>query len=346
MSRIVLVRPIPLYEGQKVGASLKGYEQIGLTKASGTFDKKRIYSRKGKIDTGMLYKVPNDRYKPVPNPEFKSKKETPNVPEFIPKDPNEPEQIWKWEEMERKLGIKSTDPDYNVPISEEDLEKGHYSKSLAPNSRYFVHAVVRLENGTNKFDIDIPKKELETLILQGTHEVLPTLSMRNNPDYKEANYYFEDIEKEAEIKTTRNESKLRAFDEYSSASADMKRRYSNILGITKSNNPSDKVINSTLFEFIDTSEPNRKAFLRVADKYKVQPDYIMAQDEFIQAKQSGIIRKIDGKYYRMTSEGKPGQQIGVDEDTCIAFLCDIQNNEFRAELKEAVRAYQGITVNA
>jgi len=343
MTKIVLVRPVPLYEGQKVGATIQGYEKLGFTKAPGTFDKKRLYSRNGVLDTGMLYKVPNPEYKEVPNPEYKEGTKTPKM---IPVDPKIPKEIWKWEEMEMKLGIKSTDPDYNVSPNEEDLDRGHYSKSLAPSSRRWAHEVVRLEQGANKFDISIPKDELRVLLLKGTHEVLPTLSERNNPAYKEANFYFEDVEKEAEIKMSKNESKIKAVEEYSSASTDMKRRYSNILGITKSNHPSDKVINSTLFEYIDTSEPNRKAFLRLVDKYKTSPDYVIAHDEYIQAKQSGIIKKKDGKYYRMLPNDQVGMQVGVDDDTCIQFILDIQNNEFRAELKEAVQEYRSRTVNS
>lgn len=343
MSKIVLVRPIPLYEGQKVGATVKGYETLGLTKAPGTFDKKRLYAVKGVLDTGMLYKVPNPDYKEKENPEFKEGTKTPKM---IPEDPKIPKTIWKWEEMERKLGIKNTDPDYNVPPNEEDLTKDHFSKSLSPSSRRWNHQVVRLENGANKFDIHIPKDELQILILQGTHEVLPTLSEKGNPAYREANYYFEDVEKEAEIKMTKNESKIRAVEEYSSASTDMKRRYSSILGITKSSQPSDKVINSTLFEFIDSAEPNRKAFLRLVDKYKTSPEYIIAHDEYIQAKQSGVIKKKDGKYYKMLPNEQLGQQIGVDDESCIQFILDIQNNEFRAELKEAVQDYRSRTVNA
>lgn len=346
MSKIVLVRPIPLYEGQKVGAGLKGYEALGLTKAPNTFDKKRLYAKDGKLDTGMLYKVPNERYEPVENPKFKSVKETPKEPEFIPKDPKEPEMIWKWQEMERKLGIKETDPDYNVPPNEEDLSKNHFSKSLAPFSRRWNHHVVRLENGANKFDISVPKDELQVLVLQGTHEVLPTLSEKGNPAYKEANYFFEDVEKEAEIKMTKNESKIKAVEEYSSASTEMKRRYSNILGITKSSSPSDKVVNSTLFDYIDSSESNRKAFLRLVDRYKTSPEYIIAHDEYLQARQSGIIKKKDGKYYKVLPNDQIGQQIGVDDESCVQFLLDIQNNEFRAELKEAVQAYRSRTVNA
>ena len=346
MTKIVKVKTIPPFEGQKVGAVIEGYEKLGITRAPGTFDKKRVYLRNGKLDTGMLYKVPNERYKAIKNPDFKDKKETPNVPEFIPKDPKEPEMIWKWEEMERKLGIQSTDPDYNVPIGEEDIEKDYYSKSLSPNSRFFKFYGVKLKAGENKFDVDNLQDELRILILKGTHEVLPTLSMKNLPEYKGANFYIEDVEMEAENKLIKGESKLRAFEEYNASSFEMKKRFSNILGIIKSASPSEKVIKGALFEYIDTSEANRKAFLKVADKYKTQPDLIIAQDEFIQAKNTGIIRKIDGKYYRMNPDGKPGRQIGVDEDTSVQFILDIQNNEFRAELREAVRDYQGITVNA
>jgi len=87
MTKIVLVRPIPLYEGQKVGATIQGYEKLGFTKAPGTFDKKRLYSRNGVLDTGMLYKVPNPEYKEIPNPEYKEGTKTPKM---IPVDPKIP----------------------------------------------------------------------------------------------------------------------------------------------------------------------------------------------------------------------------------------------------------------
>jgi hypothetical protein len=343
MAKIVKVKSIPPFEGQKVGAVIEGYEKLGYTRAPGTFDTKKAYIRDGKLDTGMLYKVPNPLYEEVPNPNYK---EGSKEPKSIPKDPNIPSQIWKWEEMEMKLGIKKTDSSYNVSIGDEDVDRGFYSTSLSPNSRFFNYFSVRLKAGENKFDIENPKEELKLLVLKGTHEVLPTLSMRNLPEYKGANFYIEDIEMEAESKLTKGENKLRAFEEYSASSFEMKKRFANILGIIKSASPSDKVINGVLFEYIDTSEPNRKAFLRVVDKYKSQPDFIIAQDEFLQAKNAGIIRKIDGKYYKMSPDGRPGRQIGVDEDTSIQFILDIQNNEFRAELKEAVRDYKGITVNA
>lgn len=320
MPKIVLVRSLPPNEGQVIGG---GYEKSGLTKAPGTFSKKRIYRDfiTNKLDTGMLYKVPNPNYVPeeIPNPKYKSEEKTPNESKTVlnPAYKGEPKEIWKWEEMEQKL---------NYP-------KG----TLSPNSPFWQEFSIRLYTGTNKFDVENPMDELRVLVMKATKEVLPTLGMRNTAGWQNADFYIEDIEQEAELKMSINDSKIRATEEFVKLSTDMRRRFARILGIVKSSNPSDKVISAQLFDYIDSHEKNRKEFLNLVGKTQ---ENIIAHDEYLQAKECGLIKRVDGKYYRVLPDGKIGTQVGVDDSSCIQFILDIQNNEFRAELRDAINSYR------
>lgn len=317
MSRIILVRSLPPADGQTVGG---GYEKSGLSRAPGTFSKKRVSTNPetGVKDTGMLYEVDNPWYKEKSSDSFLSRK-----------------KIYKWEEMEKKLGIRTDDPDYNVPPNQENPTENFYSKSLAPNSRFWIYYRVKLEAGSNPFNMDNPKEELAILVLKATKEVLPTISMRGAKGYHRADFYIEDIEAEAELKMTQSESKIQATEEYTKLSTDMRRRIGRILGVIKSGNPSDKVVSAHLFDYIDSKEENRQAFLRVLSK---TPENILAHDEFLQAKETGVIQRKDGKFYRILPDGKLGRQLGADEQMCIQFLLEPENVEFRDELREAIKS--------
>lgn len=270
---IVKVKPIALQPGQIVGF---GYEKHGYTLAPGvTYRIRALYNRKtGKRDTGLEVMIPN--------PTFINKVKTPDVPE----------QILYRTLMEQKFSNRY---------------------DLSPESNFWDEFVVRLENKTNIFNIEIAEDELRVAIMRSSVDVMPSISEQSNPRYLGAKFVFDDPEIEAESKLYKQEIKRSAFKKFDSLTPTQLSKIYRILQIGETRGVSGKVVESKLLDFL---EANPKDFLAVANK---DSNLMLVESTVLEALDLNILRKKEGRIIKVSGE-KEGAVIGVDFNGAVNFL--------------------------
>lgn len=224
------------------------------------------------------------------------------------KDPRE--TILYREVMEKKLG-------------------GRYN--LAPESDFWEGFVVRLENKTNIFNMDIPEDELRVAVLKAGTEVLPSIVERTNRRYIGAKFVFDDPEVEAESKLYKQEVKRKAFKKFDEMNSSMKGKMARILQIMETANISDKVIDMRLFDFI---EANPKVFLDAANR---DLDLINAESLLYEALEYNVLRRKDGRVVKVSGD-KDGAIIGNDIPSAVNFLMLKSNTDIATMITNEIQA--------
>lgn len=235
----------------------------------------------------------------VANPFYTSKKET----------PDEKEQILLRTLLERQLK----------------------EKNLDPYSPYWESFRVALTNDDMQLDTDIPLQNLTYHFCIANPKVIK--SIKDLSKKPEAKWFVEDKELEAEEAIKEAEYIDQALTLYKDADITLKRIYARILGNSEvaDENTSEKLVNAYLLNFLKN---NPKDFL---NKLKMTPEELVAQSEILEAIEKGIIRKQDGVFTRITSDGSPGAVIGETIHIAIKFLLAPKNEPLRAGIIREVK---------
>lgn len=228
----------------------------------------------------------------VPNPKFVSKKETPDT---------KPEILLR-------------------TLLEEELRE----KNLDPYSPFWDNFRIPLTNENLRLDLSIPLQKLTYYFCIAQPKIAASLKeVHKKPDAK---WYVEDLEIEADEAIKEASYIENALTLYNESDITKKRRMARILGNSEvaDENTSEKLVNAYLLNFLK-NDP--KAF---TSRLSASPEELTVQAEILEAIEKGIIRKQDGVFTRITSDGSPGAVIGESMSVAIKFLLAPKNEPLRA----------------
>ena len=259
-------------------------------------------------DCNFSIRVPGDRmsgYKTgleiqVPNPDFKSDTETPNIAKTI----------LLRTMLERRLGG-------NI--------------DLGPKSEFWEIHKVKLGEGVHYYDLDIPTDELNYYILKSSREVADSEIERYK--FPDATYVIFDEDAEMDMARKKSSLKEEAFSELKEMTPDFKKQICRVLGKDMPNSK-ESFIHQTLFEIIDKEDKGPQRFLEVAKRSK---ENVRTEALVKEAISCGVLTKKDGRLHK-TVGGVVGEPIGSDVETVVALYSQAKNWDLRQQLEEEVKS--------
>jgi len=213
-------------------------------------------------------------------------------------------------------------------LMEQKLGNRH---DLKPESPFWDEFVVRLENKTNVFNIEVPEDEMRVALMKVSRDVLPSLNERSNPRYLGAKFVFDDPEIEAESKLYKQEIKRKAFKKFDELTASERAKITRILQIIPMTGLNDRVIESRLFDFV---ESNPKDFLAAANKDK---ELLNVEAIVYEAIDFNVLRKKDGRIIKVSGD-KEGAVIGSDYQSAVNFLMLKNSSDILAQITKEIQA--------